>query len=446
MPLQSPIEGGTPPPTPSETHHDLIGRVMSGSSLSRSPRLRQLLQFLFEKSLEESATPPTEEQIGVAVFGRRHGYDTSTDTIVRVEMSKLRKKLEHYFLDDGRGEQVILELPRRSYGLVFRAREVTAPGGAELPERRTWWKSLRFWMAISGVAALAAIAVWMLALGAGTATPDAPADATRYRDHFWSNVFAKDRQTNLVTSDGMTMMLCDLLRRPVTVAEYIESGYPANLIDAEIRDPAIRAVFKAEMANHLTSMADLRAALRISQIASSRGAPVNLMIARDFRYQPQNDSNLILLSHRKANPWVSLFDSRLSFRYEFSAPSDLRQNAAILNLSPRPGEQARYPVNWGVETYAVIAYQKKPVGTGAVLMISGADVGSVEAGCDLLSDEARLRSAYDRLGIHPDGALPDFEILLRAKLLRASVLEYDVVAYRLLPSITASLHQRQSTQ
>lgn len=436
MPSQLPDEQETLPGSPPGTHRDLIARVMASSGLSRSPRLRQLLDYLLTQSLDESTPPPTEEQIGVAVFGRPHGYDTSTDTIVRVEISKLRKKLEHYFLDEGRDEAMVLELPRRFYGLVFRPRETVPTGEGAPAEARSWWRSYPLWIAASAlltlIPALIATAAWWWPQSAPGAPDVQKAPAARYRDHFWSNVFEENKQTQLVTSDGMAMMLGDLLHRPVTVAEYIESGYPANLIDANIADPAIRAVFTAEMSNHLTSMPDLRAATRISQIAASRGVQLNIMFARDFRYQPQNDDNLILLSHRKANPWVSLFDERLNFRYEFSAPSDVQQNAAILNLSPLPGEDSLYPVNWGSETYAVIAYQRKPVGRGAVLMITGADVGSVGAGCDLLSDEARLRSVYGQLGIQPEGELPGFEILLRAKLLRSSVLEYTLVAHRLM--------------
>ena len=416
-----------------DAHRSLVERVMTGSGLSRAPRLRQLLQYISEKSLENPASQPSEEQIGVEVFGRRRGYDTATDTIVRVEVSKLRKKLEHYFLSEGAAEPIVLELPKRSYGLLFHVREQAPVVVPEAVETQVWWRSRRVWFSAAAILFIS-ILVWRVAARGGVANRDAgQAAATPYRNHFWSHIFQSGRQTQLVTSDAMAMMLCDFLRRPLSVSEYIDGGYPTKLIDAEIRDPSIRATLKSEMSNYLTSMPDLRAATRISQAATAWGAQLNIIFARDFRYQPQSRDNLILLSHRKANPWASLFDRRLNFRYEFHSPSDLEQTAEILNLAPQAGEQARYRVEWGAQTYSVIAYQRKPVGEGAVLMIMGGDVGSVEAGCDLLSDEGRLRGVYERLNIRPTGPLPDFEILLRAKLLRASVLEYDLVAHRLLP-------------
>jgi len=176
-------------------------------------------------------------------------------------------------------------------------------------------------------------------------------------------------------------------------------------------------------------MPDVRATSRLSLIANDLGGRLNIIFARDFRYQPQTPDNLIFLSHKKANPWVSLFEERMNFRYEF----DSKQNrAAIVNQSPKPGEDKRYPVEWGVTTYALIAHMRKPVGEGTVLLLEGADVVGTEADCHLLTDETRLKDLYSRLGITTAGPIPDFEVLLRAKQLRGFVREYEIVAHRIL--------------
>src|SRR5438552_13487293 len=76
----------------------LFDRVKASPDLSRSPRLRQLFEYLYERSVSDPGAVLTEERIGVDVFGRTRGYDTGSDTIVRVQISQLRSKLEHYFL------------------------------------------------------------------------------------------------------------------------------------------------------------------------------------------------------------------------------------------------------------------------------------------------------------------------------------------------------------
>jgi hypothetical protein len=432
MPQEAPDQARPATPHTNESTRLLLERVKAGSDLSRSPRLRQLLEYLYEKSSANGG--PSEEQIGVDVFGRRRGYDTATDTIVRVGVSQLRRKLEHYFLSEGTAEPVVIDLPKRSYTPVFRAREQPPPvqDEAEQGKKRPGPKAVSVWLGVLLTVCLA-LTVWLtLENGQLRDRLTGKLRATPYQDHFWSQMFRGGRQTQLVTSDSMAMMLCDYLQRPLTVAEYIDTGYPGKLIDAKVPDPAVRAFLQDEMDNYVTSVPDLWAATRISQIAEAEGGHLGIVFAREFRYQPHNRDNLILLSHPKANPWVSLFEKRLNFRYEFRA-ANLREEAAIINLAPKPGEQARYPVTWSVQTYAVIAYLHKPVGEGSVLMLEGGDVGSLQAGCDLLADETRIKNLYDRLKLRPRGPLPEFEILLSVKILRASVLDYEVVAYRVLP-------------
>jgi len=61
------------------------------------------------------------------VLGRPPDYDTSHDTLVRVLVSQLRKKLHEHFATDGRDEPVIVEIPKGSYVPVFRPRPEDFP-------------------------------------------------------------------------------------------------------------------------------------------------------------------------------------------------------------------------------------------------------------------------------------------------------------------------------
>ena len=432
MPLEANGNGGPPSladhrqslPDPS-----LLDRVNASPELGRAPRLRQLLAYLCEKSLADPGIPLGEERIGVEVFGRPQGYDTASDTIVRVQVSQLRRKLEHYFLSTGAAEPVVIDLPKRSYSPIFRPRGQTPPEkeGADAVKTPKRWKIVSLCLGLLLVVCCAS-AGWLalenwrlrdrLAMGRGR---------TPFRDHFWSQVFPANRQTQVVTSDGNAMMLCDYLGRTLTPSEYIGSSYPTALIDSQVRDASTREILKGITDNFLTNMPDLRVASRLSLIAAAAGGRLNIVFARDFRYQAQTADNLILLSHRKANPWVSLFEERMNFRYDFDARE---YRASVVNLAPEPGEEARYPVEWGAQTYALIAHLRKRVGEGTVLLLEGTDIGAVEAGCDLLTDETRIRSLYGRLGIRPEGPVPEFEVLLRAKQLRSSVRDYVVVAHR----------------
>ncbi|MBI3207973.1 MAG: winged helix-turn-helix domain-containing protein [Candidatus Solibacter usitatus] len=414
--------------SPAAQGRELLDRVIASADLSRSPRLRQLFEYLYEKSMSDPGSPPSEERIGVDVFGRARGYDTGSDTIVRVQVSQLRKKLEHYFLSEGAAEPLVIVLPKRSYSLaVLPRKQVPVPKELEESGRGRGLRTLTIGLAAALALSLIPMAWLVQENGRLRVRASQGLGPTPYRDHFWSPFLATGRQSQIVTSDANVMALCDFLYRTLTPAEYIGSGYPAALIDAEVKDPSTRRVLKSISSNFVTNMPDLRVTSRLSPLAAALGGRMNVLFARDFRYQPQSSGNLILLSHRKANPWVSLFEERLNFQYEFNSTEN---RAAIVNRSPLAGEQARYPVEWGVQTYAVIAHLRKPVGEGSVLLLGGADTVAVEADSNLLTDEGRIRGLYTRLGITTAGPVPDFEVLLKARLLRGSVRDYEVVAHR----------------
>src|SRR3954470_20282302 len=142
----------------------LFDRVKASPDLSRSPRLRQLFEYLYERRVSDPGAPLTEERIGVDVFGRPRGYDTGSDTIVRVQISQLRRKLEHHFLSEGAAEPVMIDLPKRSYAPVFRVREQPA-----VPEKETvepvkepvHWRRIGWSLVVFAAVCLVAVG-WLL--------------------------------------------------------------------------------------------------------------------------------------------------------------------------------------------------------------------------------------------------------------------------------------------
>ncbi len=111
----------------------LVDRVAASRYINKSARLRDLLLYLCDRVFEGLAEEIHEQEIGHKVFGRPPDYDTSSDNIVRVHVSMLRKRLEQYFGSEGAHEPVILEIPRGNYTPVFRERTAFLP---DVPARR----------------------------------------------------------------------------------------------------------------------------------------------------------------------------------------------------------------------------------------------------------------------------------------------------------------------
>lgn len=419
----------------------LISRVLAGSALSRSPRLRELFRYVCDWSAANNGAPLTEEQIGVAVFGRLPGYDTSADTIVRVQISQLRRRLEQHFTGEGAAEPVVIEVPMRTYSAVFRPRDPAAaavvdpeplPDSPEPPSvpdvpvtvappgRRTPARL----MAVALAASLCLVA-WLLVDNyrlRRTVEGTNPAS-----NQFLRQVFGDGRPALIVVSDGVALALNDYAPHLVTPQEY-RGGFPGSLIGRLTLDAPSKQILQRIGGMNLTTLQDVQVTSDLVRRMTAVGIPTGVVYARDFRFQPQVPGNLIVIGHRKANPWTGVFEENLNFQYRWQ--NDQRA-ASMVNRSPKPGELSEYPVKFSIESYGLLALLPKPGGEGSVLLLEGGDMGSTLAAAALVGNDDQLGHLYQRLGIKSGGHVPPFEVLMRTRLTGNVVHQAEIVAIRI---------------
>ena len=71
-------------------------RILASRHFAGSERLGQFLRHIVEATLEERAGEIKEYVIGVSVYRKRRDFDPRLDSTVRVEASRLRRKLANY--------------------------------------------------------------------------------------------------------------------------------------------------------------------------------------------------------------------------------------------------------------------------------------------------------------------------------------------------------------
>lgn len=117
-----------PPVTvPQDAVEAQLLKLKGSAGLVRSPRLVCLLEHTVRKAVQGHLDELKEYTIAVEVFGRDPSYDPRIDSAVRVEAGKLRKKLEQYYSQEGRDDELLIEIPRGSYVPVFRWRKAPPP-------------------------------------------------------------------------------------------------------------------------------------------------------------------------------------------------------------------------------------------------------------------------------------------------------------------------------
>ena len=105
------------PPTADDVRHQL-DRLLASSGFANAGRMSRFLKFVVEKTLAGESERLKEYVIGIEVFDRDASYDPRLDSIVRVEAARLRSKLAEYYAGEGRGDAVILSLPKGGYAPV----------------------------------------------------------------------------------------------------------------------------------------------------------------------------------------------------------------------------------------------------------------------------------------------------------------------------------------
>ncbi|RWC30872.1 MAG: hypothetical protein EOS27_12080 [Mesorhizobium sp.] len=108
-----------------------------------SERNKKFLRFVSEELFAGRERALKAYCIAVDVFGRPPSFDASTDPIVRIEATRLRSALAHYYELHGRDRDVSIELPKGRYVPVFsdRLRDTYEwadhPGKTEFPASET---------------------------------------------------------------------------------------------------------------------------------------------------------------------------------------------------------------------------------------------------------------------------------------------------------------------
>jgi adenylate cyclase len=139
-----------------------LERILGSPQFSAAQRRSRLLRFLVEQSLIGAAGDLKESVIASEVFDRGAGHDPKIDSLVRVEMGRLRSRLIEYYAGAGRQDAVRIEIPNGRYAPVMTFCD--APPAVE-PISPTPVEGNRHWRWVAAILlvlcmAAAAFAVW----------------------------------------------------------------------------------------------------------------------------------------------------------------------------------------------------------------------------------------------------------------------------------------------
>jgi hypothetical protein len=426
----------------------LLDRVVNSRELKRALRLRELLWFVGKRSLKRHPGILREQEIGAAVFGRPEEYDTNLDNIVRVNVSELRKRLAHYFVDEGADEPMVIEIPRGGYLPVFLPRAVATevpiqepiatpevPRGQEVPAVAPVAEGpAQVAEPVQPAGLGVRVMRWALAVSLGVAamlgwqnshlrSQLQPWKSDPVRASFWSAFFASGDDVDIVTADASFALAQDLLGRPIPLDEYLDYRYKRFADDPAVSTDTRRAVSLVLDRNN-GSTGDFLAAKRFIDLDGDSPA-VKLASARSYTPENIKSNNVILIGGRESNPWVDLYKDRMNFFMEYEQAG---QRSYVVNRAPAPGEPSVYEVpanrNQGL---SVVTFMPNLAEHRYTLIISGNDSQATRAAGEFVCSTEGLAQIRAKM---PNGQFPYFELILATSRLVGTTLHTEIVAYR----------------
>jgi hypothetical protein len=139
-----------------------IDRLIASKTFEASDVHRRLLQYLAEKSLAGEADRLKEYTIGIEAFGKPESYDPKQDSIVRLQVGRLRQKLAVYYQAEAAGDSVLVSVPKGAYKLNFEPLTADHPEAAPAAPGR-WTRPLAIALSVMTLWATVATAFYVRA-------------------------------------------------------------------------------------------------------------------------------------------------------------------------------------------------------------------------------------------------------------------------------------------
>jgi len=173
-------------------------RIRASGALGKPGALSRLFDYLLDRSLAGEA--PKELEIAFKVFGKDSRFDVSQDSVVRVYIHKLRRRLDEYYNALPAAPAARLTIPKGEYRFAIEEQQEArsdmeaSPVSQAVVPRRRW---LALGLALAAAVLLGALATFLIMR---QAAPDARLQAAR-ESELWAPLLNDDLPITIVVGD-----------------------------------------------------------------------------------------------------------------------------------------------------------------------------------------------------------------------------------------------------
>ena len=384
--MSEPQATGRPQDVSKEAVLASLQTILHGKAFSHSSSLRQALEFIVRTSLSSPLEPIKEYTIATEVLGRTGDFDPKADNIVRVQMHRLREKLDEYYLTEGREEPIRIVIPLGQYSPEYlRNTSAAPPTTTEAPEAlgvspvkkiRLDWRS---WVILGLVIGNVILAVSLL-----RRSPKLPSSFS----FLWQPFLLPGSPPLIVYANAAFLVSTRgnfyFYDPPTVLSMPMGSRVPT------LGNQAVHAARGQEAGpfyyfDSYTGSGELVAAARIGEFFASYGEPFLIKRSRIASYEDIRNQNVIFLGGTGQDLILRNLPLQQELVFVSAPPDQVPMGSYIQDLNPPPGHPATYRLQLDPSTGAI------QVEYGLISLLPGVSAGHdvlVLAGITTLGSQA----------------------------------------------------------
>ncbi len=303
---------------------EAFDQLIASRTFSRSGQLKRLLAYLRDASEAVDPSARSEMVIGTNVFARKD-FNPKLDTIVRVEMRRLRQKLDEFYADEGAALPLRLRLEKNAYKPYVEANThsvvkspVVEPASAN--------SAGRFWTG----AACGAVSVVLLMLASGLIWWILGASANAASRELANNpIWSGFRSTNVIVALGSPLFFRS--------GDGFERDFRVNLPeDLRVADQLLVRRPANPQWNFWAPFDDVAASLKLDRFLRGLNSTVTLISARQLSIGGLAGQRTIVVGQPRCAPL--LIDLLADQNFRPASHVTGANFAGFVNADPKPGE------------------------------------------------------------------------------------------------------------
>ncbi|MGH9403433.1 MAG: hypothetical protein ACRD2P_15135 [Terriglobia bacterium] len=435
-----------------------LQRLLESRTLSNSEAIRRVLKYIVEVSVSGHSKDIKEYTIATEALKCPEDFDPKADNKVRVQMQRLRKKLEEYYSGEGAHDPLRILIPIGHYMPLFEpcfSRENASKDSdkASLPVATPAFlrnNVTSFLRGLKGFILILVISIVALGLSVFR-RPVARARSTAGKTALpaslaclWSPFVSNPKPPLIIYSNAFFLMSKqgDLYRYFAAAAHSLPLGAKVpSLAGLERTGPMPSGVGPLYYFDAYTGTGEVVAAARIGQLLSQEDE--NFDIERDgvVSYEDIRGSNVIFLGASLEDSILRTLPIRADLVFEEASQSEFVGSLEIRDRHPGPGQPSIYRLQRDQKTqaldgeYALISLLPGVMPGHYIVVLAGISTIGTEAAAEFATSKDCMGTIARVIGSPPGKAQapPYFQVLLHVQIRDGEGAKTSCLLVRKLP-------------